>query len=224
MLPATGQDSEKPTHVGDQVLRHAVYFKFKDSASESDIQGVVDAFAALEESVPSVIGFESGINNSPEGLDDGFTHCFLVTFADEQGLKEYLPHPGHMALVEQATPHVAGIFVADYFGEQSKSDGRQLRHAVYFKFKAEATEQQIADVVKAFEALPSKIPAIKTFEWGKNQNDGPYSDGFTHCFLLTFDSEEGRAEYLPHPNHQAFAKQLRPILDKVRVLDYWTGK
>lgn len=214
--------AEDPSKGGDSVLRHAVYFKFKDTSSEADVQAVVDAFTALEDSIPSVIGFEQGINNSPEGLDDGFTHCFLVTFADEQGLREYLPHPGHTGLVKLATPHAAGLFVADYFAAPSPASGRELRHAVYFKFKPTATEEQVAEIVTAFESLPSKIEAIRGFEWGRNQNDSPYANGFTHCFLLTFDTEAGRDEYLPHPDHQAFAKQVRPLLDQVRVLDYWT--
>lgn len=222
-VPVYGQDSKGDPSVGEKVLRHAVYFKFKESASESDVKSVVDAFSALEESIPSISAFEQGINNSPEKLDDGFTHCFLVTFADEQGLQSYLPHPGHRGLVEMATPFTDNLFVVDYFGKQDESDKRQLRHAVYFKFKDDASAEDIAKVEQAFAALPSKIDSIKGFESGKNLKPGPYDHGFTHCFLLTFDDEEGRAKYLPHPDHKTFGQQLRPVLDKVRVLDYWTG-
>ncbi len=222
-LPVLGQKTEEPA-VGEPVLRHAVYFSFKESASQSDIQNVVDAFSALEQSIPSIIAFEKGINNSPEKLDDGFTHCFLVTFADQKGLQAYLPNPGHRGLVEMATPLTANLFVVDYFGKQTEPAQRRLRHAVYFKFKSDAEPQQIAEVEQAFAALPAKIDSIKGFEWGKNLQPGPYDGGFTHCFLLTFDSEAGRAEYLPHPDHQAFGKLLRPILEQVRVLDYWTGE
>ena len=35
---------------------------------------------------------------------------------------------------------------------------------------------------------------------------------------------EGRITPLPHPDHQAFVKVLRPVLDKVMVIDYWTKK
>jgi hypothetical protein len=31
-----------------------------------------------------------------------------------------------------------------------------------------------------------------------------------------------RDAYLPHPAHRAFGAVLRPHLDKVLVLDYWT--
>lgn len=223
-VPVTGQDSKGEPAVGEKVLRHAVFFSFKESASESDIKSVVDAFSALENDVPSVIGFETGVNNSPEGLDDGFTHCFLVTFADLKGLQAYLPHPGHTGLVQHATPFTANLFVMDYFGKQDKSDKKQLRHAVFFKFKDDASDEDIAKVDKAFAELPAKIDSIKGFEAGTNLKPGTYDHGFTHCYLLTFDSEAGRDEYLPHPDHKAFGAALRPVLDKVRVLDYWTGE
>ena len=42
--------------------------------------------------------------------------------------------------------------------------------------------------------------------------------------MVTFDSEKGRAEYLPHPDHMAFVEVLKPVLDKVRVLDFWANK
>ncbi|NBC03122.1 MAG: Dabb family protein, partial [Bacteroidetes bacterium] len=77
----------------------------------------------------------------------------------------------------------------------------QLRHVVLFKFKDSATEADIKEVEDAFLALPSKIETIKAFEWGLNNSPEGLDKGFTHCFLLTFDSEEGRATYLPHPAH-----------------------
>jgi hypothetical protein len=50
------------------------------------------------------------------------------------------------------------------------------------------------------------------------------AQGFTHCFLVTFRDEDGRATYLPHAAHQDFVKLVGPRVDKVFVFDYWTGK
>jgi len=47
------------------------------------------------------------------------------------------------------------------------------------------------------------------------------SQGFTHCFLVTFASEKDRDAYLPHPAHKAFGNVLKPVIDKVMVIDYW---
>ena len=76
-------------------------------------------------------------------------------------------------------------------------------------------------VVAAFDALPKKIDSIKGYQRGKNISPIGFDDGFTHCFLVTFEDEAGRAKYLPHPDHKAFGDTLRPHLDKVFVVDYW---
>ena len=97
----------------------------------------------------------------------------------------------------------------------------QLRHVVLFKFKETATSEDIAKIETAFAALKGKIPQIKSYEWGINNSPEGLNKGFTHCFFLTFDSEEDRAIYLPHPDHKAFGGLLEPYLDDVLVLDYW---
>ncbi|MBI1295012.1 Dabb family protein [bacterium] len=96
-----------------------------------------------------------------------------------------------------------------------------LRHVVLFKFKEGTTPEQIAQVEDAFRALPAKIDVIHDFEWGTDVSVEGIARGFTHCFFLTFQSEEDRAVYLPHPEHKAFGAVLRPHLDQVLVLDYW---
>lgn len=98
----------------------------------------------------------------------------------------------------------------------------QLRHVVLFKFKEAATSADIQKVEAAFVALPSKIKEIKDFEWGLNNSPEGLNKGFTHCFFVTFNSEEERARYLPHPAHMAFVNVLEPHLDDGLVLDYWT--
>lgn len=100
----------------------------------------------------------------------------------------------------------------------------QLRHVVLFKFKDSATAQDISNVESAFAALPTKIPQIRSFEWGINNSPEGLDKGFTHCFLLTFDSEEDRAIYLPHPDHKAFGAEIGQFIEDVLVVDYFTGK
>jgi hypothetical protein len=45
-------------------------------------------------------------------------------------------------------------------------------------------------------------------------------DGYTHVFESTFDSKEGRNEYLVHPNHEAYAQELLAAAEKIIVFDY----
>src|SRR5438034_395310 len=86
-----------PLQAADGPYRHVVLFKFKTTATPEQIKKVEDAFRALPSKIPSIMGFEWGTNISPENKNEGFTHCFFVTFKDKSGLQEYLPHPAHKA-------------------------------------------------------------------------------------------------------------------------------
>lgn len=101
---------------------------------------------------------------------------------------------------------------------------RALRHVVLFRFKEGTTPEQVKTIEDAFRALPGKITAVRDFEWGVNVSPENLSQGYTHCFFVTFASEADRDAYLPHPAHKAFGAVLGPHLDKALVLDYWTRK
>lgn len=99
-----------------------------------------------------------------------------------------------------------------------------LRHVVIFKFLDEAPPEEVQKINDAFNALPDAIPQIKAFEWGMNDSPEDFHQDFTHCYMLTFHSEEDRDSiYTPHPSHQAFVASLQPYLEKVFVVDYWTN-
>jgi len=99
------------------VYRHVVAFKFKDTTTNEQIQSIVDGFAELPSKIDAIIGFEHGTNVSPEGLDQDFTHVFIVTFKDKAGLEEYLPHPAHKAFVDKLLPLLEQPFVVDYVAQ-----------------------------------------------------------------------------------------------------------
>jgi len=112
--------------------------------------------------------------------------------------------------------------IADlYEMEESSEKQGALRHVVLFKFKADTPRHTLRKIEKAFYSLPEKIPEIADFEWGLNNSPEGINKGFTHCFILTFSTEEDRAAYLPHPDHKRFGEILHPWLDDVLVVDYW---
>jgi hypothetical protein len=99
----------------NKVLRHVVLFQFKDSSDKADVAKLVDEFRGLAKKIPFIVDFEYGVNNSPEGLNEGLTHCFLVTFKSEKDRDAYLPHAAHQAFVAQLKPHLEKAVVVDYF-------------------------------------------------------------------------------------------------------------
>ncbi len=76
-------------------VRHVVVFKYKPTATDQQIQEVTNAFKALKKTIPGVVSFEYGTNNSPENKNLGFTHVYMLTFEDAKARDTYLPHPEH---------------------------------------------------------------------------------------------------------------------------------
>ncbi|MBL9132198.1 MAG: Dabb family protein [Verrucomicrobiaceae bacterium] len=101
----------------DAPYRHVVLFKFKDAATPEQVQGIEKAFGEVAKKIDTVKGYEWGTNVSPEGLNDGFTHCFFVTFADKAGLEVYLPHAEHQAFVAKLKPLLDKVCVVDYIAK-----------------------------------------------------------------------------------------------------------
>lgn len=97
-----------------------------------------------------------------------------------------------------------------------------LRHVVLFKFKDGTSEADLKKIVDTFRGLPAKIDTIKDFEWGTDVSPEGKSQGFTHCFFVTFADEKGRDAYLPHAAHKEFVTVVGPHVDKVLVVDYKT--
>jgi hypothetical protein len=106
--------------------------------------------------------------------------------------------------------------------QSQPNKGKHLRHVVLLKFKDTAAAGDVKKVEDAFAGLAKKIKLIKQFEWGTNNSPENINQGLTHCFFVTFASEKDRDDYLVHPDHQAFVEILKPHLDKVTVVDYWT--
>lgn len=113
--PAVVRGQAQPDQEASSVLRHVVLFQFKPTSSPADVQRLVDAFRKLPSQIDVIADFEYGVNNSPEGLDGGLTHCFLLTFKSEADRAVYLPHPAHLAFVEILKPHLEKATVVDYW-------------------------------------------------------------------------------------------------------------
>jgi len=87
------------THAQNRIgqLKHVVLFTFKASSSAQEVENVA--------------------HMSPEHLDQGFTHCFTLTFNSEKDLADYQSHPEHKAFQTILKPHMDKVFVVDYFVE-----------------------------------------------------------------------------------------------------------
>ncbi|MCE9544187.1 MAG: Dabb family protein [Planctomycetia bacterium] len=117
-----------------------------------------------------------------------------------------------------ASPSLASRVRAD---EPAPATGKVLRHIVMVAFKADTTPEQLKAVAEAFAELPKKIDLIKGFEGGTNVSKENRAQGFTHCFMLTFNSAADCEAYVKDPAHQEFVKLAMPHVEKLLVFDFW---
>jgi hypothetical protein len=97
-------------------VRHVVVFRYKPDASPEKIRQITQAFAALKDQIPGVLTFEHGVNNSPEKLNQGYTHVYQLTFTNAAARDAYLVHPAHKAFgaLLGSSGVFDGAFVVDY--------------------------------------------------------------------------------------------------------------
>jgi hypothetical protein len=114
------------------------------------------------------------------------------------------------------------VAVAQKYDAKDKQPRKgKLLHVVSFKFKESATTEQIKQVEDAFRGLKKKIKEIKEYQWGTNVSPEKHDKGFTHGFILSFNTEKDRDAYLVHPDHKEFGKTVGPVLADVFVIDFW---
>lgn len=118
-------------------------------------------------------------------------------------------------------------FVADQMqkglklGETHGAGDGKLQHVVMFRFNENVDAAGTEAIVQEFGKLPGKIDEIAAYEFGSSIGDEKMAQQMTHCFLVTFHSEEDLQAYLVHPAHLEFVKFLDGKIEKLLVFDYW---
>jgi hypothetical protein len=95
------------------MVRHFGVFEFHKEVTEEEIK---ECFAVMQEMVgqiPGLISMEHGPYNGNEGLNDTFTHGFLMNFDSEESRDKYLPHPVHEHAKSVVVPRLKRVIVFD---------------------------------------------------------------------------------------------------------------
>jgi len=96
-----------------------------------------------------------------------------------------------------------------------------IRHVVSWKLITEDAEGKAAGfdtISTALEALPALIPEIRSLQVGRNI---AYPDGNWDVVLIAdYDSLEALEAYQVHPDHQAAAAIIRPLVAERANVDF----
>lgn len=96
-----------------------------------------------------------------------------------------------------------------------------IKHVIFFKFKPETTEQDIEKLAEGLGALPSTIPEIKSYEFGRDVVRSERAYDF--ALVSSFDDLEAVGRYSRHPEHQKVLKHINAICSKVKSVDFESG-
>lgn len=95
-------------------IKHIAFFKFKADRTPEQIAGVWRIIEDLPKQIPGILDLTWGVNNSTEGLSQGFTHSFVMLFASTAARDAYLPHPLHQEAARLVVPHLEAVIVCDH--------------------------------------------------------------------------------------------------------------
>jgi hypothetical protein len=91
-----------------------VVVRFKPGTEPGVPERMFAALHRLQRLLPGIEYVRGGPYASPEGLNEGFTHGFLVTFHDAAARDHYLTDPEHEALKADILPAVEQVIAFDF--------------------------------------------------------------------------------------------------------------
>jgi len=89
-------------------VKHVVLLKLQSTLTPARAQEIFAALAGLVEKVPGLLDFSGGPYASPEGLQQGFTHGFVMTFQDVASRDGYLTNADHEVVKQKIIPELDG--------------------------------------------------------------------------------------------------------------------
>ncbi|KAJ5677722.1 uncharacterized protein N7477_003355 [Penicillium maclennaniae] len=103
-------------------ITHIVLFQFKSGLEPAVIKDTCDRMLALKDNClhptsqkPYIVSSSGGSDNSPEGIQNGMTHAFVVEFASAEDRDYYIQKdPAHLAFVQSLGGVVEKAQVVDY--------------------------------------------------------------------------------------------------------------
>ena len=90
------------------MIRHIVLTKFKPDTSEETIAEIYAGLSALTNKLPGAHNFTGGRSESPEKIERGYMHGFVIDFDDWDALQTYAENKEHKALGAQLVAHAVG--------------------------------------------------------------------------------------------------------------------
>lgn len=96
------------------MVRHFGVFQFKPGITPEQIDNCFAELKGMVGKIPGLLDIEHGPYQSDEGLNEDFTHGFIMTFDSLESRDAYLPHPIHEAVKDVVVPCLERVVVFDF--------------------------------------------------------------------------------------------------------------
>lgn len=107
------------------MIRHIVLIRFRDDTAQTTMDAIFADLHRIQTVLPGILSITSGQSKSPEAMERGHMHGFVVDFTDWGALAAYQDHADHKrlgaSLVAHAQGGIEGILVFDL--EVLQADG-----------------------------------------------------------------------------------------------------
>jgi len=113
-VPLTGTSSAKPARATAKKAHHIVLLKFKPATTAAVIAELFARLGQLRQTIAGIDHYCHGPYASPEGMNQGYTHGFIMTFRDAACRDVYLTHPHHEQVKEAFLPSVENVVAFDF--------------------------------------------------------------------------------------------------------------
>ncbi|KEO57938.1 Dabb family protein [Thioclava indica] len=80
------------------MVRHIVLIRFRPELSEADIAALFQELHQIDGKIPGLLSITAGRSESPEQIERGYMHGFVVDFSDWETLQAYQDHADHQRL------------------------------------------------------------------------------------------------------------------------------
>jgi hypothetical protein len=89
-------------------------FQFKEGITPAQIETCFAELVGMVGKIPGLLEIEHGPYESDEGLNEDFSHGFIMTFDSPESRDAYLPHPEHERVKDIVVPCLERVVVFDF--------------------------------------------------------------------------------------------------------------
>lgn len=95
-------------------VKHFGVFEFLESITPEEIAECFREMQGMVGKIPGLIDMIHGPYQSDEGLNDRYTHGFIMTFENAEARDRYLPHAEHERVRQIVAPRLKRVVVFDF--------------------------------------------------------------------------------------------------------------